>query len=425
MNTPGIQVLGDEFLFTYPGPDEFGREPTPIIKILVARYRESSSGHHAELTLDSPQGRLLWTNLRLDSDRERVVLAKKLSAKWQDFDWDDALRTVCQMTVEAHREGDPIIDLATIEHIPAAAHLVEPLLPHSQVTILFGSGDSGKSILALWVASAVAYGLPLPSLDIAESGPALYLDWETDWKAHARRFDGLMKGFGITPTPGGVLYRRMTRPVAEDLRALKRVVASEGIKLVVADSLGSATGAELLEAGAATRCMNALRDLDTTVLAIHHLSKASRANGRASPFGSVYYENLARCTWEARRSDDGYGSTLALMQRKYNDGPKRKEPLAFAINYEQGITVAATSIKQEKSLRQFERLPDQIAHLLEDLGEATVGQLGEVVEASQAAIIKALNRDDRFVKLAGGQGKKGGSAWQLLTNLRQQTLDTP
>lgn len=419
MNPPAFQRLGDESLFSFPGPDPAASEFTPpaVIRILVSRLKESSSGGvRAELTIDSVEGRLLWTSLRLDSDRERVTLANKLAKKFE-FDWDDALRMVAQKAVEASRQGEPTIDLASLELPSGPAHLINPLLPHSQTTILYGPGGVGKSLFALWIATATAYSVPLPSLETAEPVNALYLDWETDQKSHRRRLGGLERGWGASFTPGHLFYRHMVSPLADDLPAVRRSVAEHGVGLVIADSLASATGGNLVEAETVVRVMNAFHALGVTVLAIHHVAKGNGRRG-GSLYGSAFYGNLARCTWEAKRSEEAGGSRFALFQRKYNDGPLRKEPLGFSVSYgDEGISIGSFAAQSA----QFEpdaSVADQIDQVLADealTAPEIADQLG--AKSNNVRAVLAQN-DDRFRRV----GRKNRQTLWARRDLKSQLL---
>lgn len=419
---PEIQRVGDEFLFTYG---------VGGIRFEISGITESKrEGIHAWVTIRSSAGKLSWGRLKLDSDRERGSLAKSIVAKGAhtDFPWADALGQVAEITYELNREGEPTLLLWDVPAPSEPSYLLDPLLPLNETTTLYGDGDSGKSLVALRMALAVSSGASLDGVDLTtKGGPVIYLDWETNSETHARRLRRLAQAERIIETPQ-IHYRRITRPIAEEIGNLQHEIARLRAVLIVVDSLGAAAGVtfgdSINDPAVGAGVMNALRGLNVTRLLIHHMTHDAVKNGGATaPYGSRYFRNYSRCMWELRREPIAEDTArIALYNRKMNDDRRREEPLAYEIQYERGGPISFTGFRLERDAELLSHMPlaDQLAHYLSQ-GAKSIADLAADVGKSPAIVRRALRGSSRFTELLSGQGSVGGSYWGLAT--RQSALN--
>jgi len=119
---------------------------------------------------------------------------------------------------EAARQGEPLVVLTGTVPSPAR-ELVPRLLYEGEPTLVFGDGDTGKSLFAVALAAAVQGGVALPfGLKPVRAVPVAYLDWETSRDTLEERLALVAAGLKIDPPP--ILYKRMTRPLVDEAAAL-------------------------------------------------------------------------------------------------------------------------------------------------------------------------------------------------------------
>jgi hypothetical protein len=418
LKRPEEQRIGDDFLYSYG---------VQGIRVELSSITDSRrEGFHAQVVVRANVGKLSWGRLKLDSDRERASLARTLTGTIPDFPWMTALTQVAEMTFEMFRAGEPTVRLSDVPAPREPTYLADPLLPLNETTILYGDGDAGKSTIALWIALCVALGRGGIGFELPKPGPVLYVDWETNAETHARRLRRLAEGMGVTG-PLDVHYRRVIRPVGEEIRNLQHEVHRLGAVLVIVDSLGFCTGGgygeSINDSSVATGAMNALRSLNVTRLALHHISHAAAGNGNGSsaPTGSRYFRNAARCLWEIQRSPISPDlANIGLYNRKMNDDGKREQPIAWQMDYGENrgdpIRLSPTTLADDEDLLHKMSVGDQIALYLKEHKRATVGELTILTDAPDRTVRKALRSSPRFVELDGRQGAKGGSEWGLRTS---------
>ncbi len=325
---PVLKPLGDSLWVVWTSRGltmEFSR---------VVEHRDTLT---AELSVVSETaGFLHWARLNLASTQARTSLTRALEEADPSQSWRDLIEKSCRMVALHIRIGDPAVPLSPIE--PSVGRwLIEPYIPLGDITVLFGDGGTGKSLLALALTLSGLLGHPLGGIwSIRDIKRAVYLDWESDRQAHAERLWGLAQALEMPPD-GAILHRRLYRPLTEDISAIRADCDRHEADLVIVDSLGAACGAEPESADAAVRTLMAIRGLRGTKLVIAHVSKAAADQTRgARPFGSVYVQNLARSTIEMRRQEEGApneGSlALTLYHRKSNHG-RLGRPMAFSFDW--------------------------------------------------------------------------------------------
>jgi len=154
-------------------------------------------------------------------------------------------------------------------------------------TVLFGDGETFKSMVALWTAG-----------NLSRAGmKVLYADWELDAADHRSRLEAL---FGHPLPP--VKYLRCHAPILSMASRLREICQQEGIHYWIIDSVAFAVGVGAETSEAATSYYAALRQVGVGgSLSIAHTTKkvANRDRGKEKPFGSVFWHNGARMTWLA------------------------------------------------------------------------------------------------------------------------------
>jgi hypothetical protein len=404
-----LERHGDEFLI---------RWPAHRIECAVTGLREHTEGITGELAVSHGGVELHWGRLGFASTQTREGVVRKLTAIMPEPPWRTIIETACRATVRALRESSMTVPLLG-HRAGALRFLVDPLLPLGQVAVIFGDGGVGKGHLAVVVALAVAHTAPLPSGLVAPlHGPVLYLDWESDQEDLDDRV--ALQDAGLAGC-GGLHYRRMHRPLADEAPALRADVSRLGITFVIVDSLAPAAGPEPEGADAALRTHNAIRSLGPiTCLCLAHVSKAGAdQRGPARPFGSVFVSNMARSVWEMRRSEDQDGEELrvALYHRKANR-TRLRPPLGFRFHFtDEAITVQGADLAEAPDLLARASASTQILTALRP-GAKSIARLAEELGLRPETVKRTLQRlaeRDKVVRLSDAHGGKGQEIpWGLL-----------
>jgi len=386
------------------------------IYALVSRIHEHSDGRTtAEVLLkvnrpDIPS-HIIHTQLNLLSARSKKQLIDEAEDRYPlpKGRWTNIVEQLCEGSLENYRRGKPAKEIwpAEGEETPEATFLIKPLLYKDKPTIIFGEGSTGKSYLALTL--GILTQLPYPDNPLGllpQRANVLYLDYESDEVEFRKRLTLLGNGLGVSPVP--ILYRECELPLVDDIDHLEQVVAEHQIGFIIIDSLGVAAGnANLNDAPTATAFYSALRRLKVTSLIITHTSKEAETK-KATPFGSVYFTNLARSVFEVRRQQEEESKEIAvaLVHRKNNQGPLLS-PQGFKIAFEPDRTVVKRiDVESVPEFLEKLSLKARIAHLLGEVGRMTAKDIAEEVERSEATVRKILSRYDCFIKVGNEWGLK-------------------
>jgi hypothetical protein len=190
------------------------------------------------------------------------------------------------------RIGDPAVDLRDVA--PAAAidsldvHGIQILDKHP--IFPFGDGGCGKSLLALWIGGElVRRGLTV-----------MYVDWELSAEDHRDRLARIFR-------PGGMprmLYARCARPLTAEVDRLRRLVREHGVDYTICDSVAFACDGRPEDAEVATRYFQCLRQIGVGWMNIAHTNKSEESDKK--PFGSSFWHNGARATWNIKLADGSH-----------------------------------------------------------------------------------------------------------------------
>lgn len=214
---------------------------------------------------------------------------------------------------------------------PPREWLVEGLIPKGQVTLLYGEGGIGKTLLIHQYAICAAAGLPWLGQKTCQARVMLFL-CEDDHNELWLRHHEICKALGVDPASirgrlavavregeENILagwdqgQRRMVRtPLWSALRA---DVAAFRADVLIADTLVDVfSGDEINRSQANAFVKTGLRPLAPTVVALGHPSVGGRAEGRS---GSTGWSNAARSRLYLRRPkgvEKGDARELEIMK---------------------------------------------------------------------------------------------------------------
>jgi DNA-binding transcriptional ArsR family regulator len=261
---------------------------------------------------------------------------------------------VSQVSPSLNAGVTPVTPLRFSEMEPPGPreYVVEGIMPRGHTTSLFGDGGSAKSILALSAGTAISGGAEEWLGRKVHNSPVLYADFELDADEQRRRAYQVACGVYLEKPPYDLLYvSGLGRHAGEVLKECLAICASEGVGLVIVDSLGIALQGDAESARDVItfhhRYLDSFRVSGVTLLVVDHQGKtqAGERYQNKRSFGSVYKENLARSVIQVEPGDRGEGLlTVKLRQTKHNFGSKA-EPFGARLTFtEEIITVDAHTL---------------------------------------------------------------------------------
>jgi len=349
--------------------------------------------------------------LNLTSVSGRESFRRQLDEMFgKEVRWTAALNRVCDMVRAAWESRDPTVLLSEAPEVPTA-HLLYPYVLAEEPVILFGQGGSFKTYLALSWALSISTGEQFlgasPSADLA----VLYIDYESSAWRLRQRMEYLMAGVGLHDTYPPVLYWPANGlPLYEMVSALRRKIREANIGWVVIDSAAMACGHDPEKADAATRYFNALARLQRPTLSLAHVVKP-RGDGAETkyPFGSIFWHNGARLTWNIQMTKYGDEAHIGLFNRKGNDD-REHEPIGLKVRFEPDavhIGREDLGIEYETERSAGSRVADALVP-----GPRSVKELASELSTSEATIRQALHRLETAAKIGTHQDRS--SLWSLI-----------
>jgi hypothetical protein len=396
------------------------RFPAIDVEIELTEFDTDSNGDPtAMVTVYQTQGgqpRLFAHRSRLllfgTNARDSFVrLVNKRTARWTyTVDWTFVTEQIGAFAKEYVERGEPLVDLWELDPPATTPYLFSPLLPLNEVTLLYGSGGTLKSFLALLLCLAVAYNVAVPIWGRpAVSGLVLYLDWETNPETHARRLRALAAGLGLgRGAPGQIMYRRMKAPIHIVAGQIRKLIREYGFVLVVIDSAGMSTGGNVNAPDDVVRTMDAISTLGTTTtkLLIGHKNKAGEF------IGNVYWFNQSRAVWEVNAEQMSRTSHRAAYLNTKNNNDALADPVGAAIDFEPGGRILFEEIDAGQvqvartRMRPLDRVYAAIVELAEEGAAVTFAAIKERSgidnDNSLRSYISTLERTGRIQRTVTG-----------------------
>ena len=326
------------------------------------------------------------------------------------------IETVCIRGLEAYRQGEPLDSLEPNDTDQPACFVLNPIIYDRHPTLLYGPGDSGKSFLALYFACLLASGGTSNDLAVAPDGhTVLYLNWEMhapEMRSRVKQLRAAHPELHKSP-----LHRFCWLPLADSVEDLKREVKALGVTVVVVDSIVPATGGEVERADSVTRLFSALASLNCASLLIGHVAKGQDEDKR-SPYGSVFYFNLARSLFEVRKiqEEESGLAKIALFHKKNNLG-RRLAPMGFTLSISDARAEVGTFDPQEEpEFATGMPLRKRIQAVLKDHEARTVKAIADELDVDAESVRRTLNRfkGKSWTCLVVGGGKGNEAEWVSL-----------
>jgi hypothetical protein len=338
----------------------------------------------------------------LSSASARDKLAKLLNERHNTLDWKLLLERLYIAISNKLSEGEPVVELSTATRVEPPQYDLKPLLVRHEPNLLFGDGGTFKSYLGLLVAICVT--LPWKDNPFGwqvrdEVSRTLLLDYETNRDVVNWRAKCLINGLGLPDV--SIYYRRCNLPLSEEIEQIQQDIMDNRIGLVIVDSLGIAAGGDLREQQVASQFFLGLRQLGVTSLLITHVAKESLMSSK-TPYGSVYFRNLARNVWQVRKTQQaGQGEiSIGLYHDKSNDG-QLSIPIGLRARFgSDSVSVERQDLRKVPELAAGLPLREQIKGVLHH-GAMTAGEVADELGGNEGSIKTVLNRgrDREFVKL--------------------------
>ena len=383
------------------------------VRIHASRFHHERGGISAECVVEKQVG-AEWTRftsyrISLTSISGRRDFIKELKELWQGPDWVTIIHQLCDRTLAAYRAGEQS-QASQGEQLPEMdTYILNPLLFAGHTSILYGPGDSGKSVLSVLAALLLAQGGNAAGLAAGGGFTPLLLDWERAYSTFDSRVRSLTIGHPeLADAKDKLWYQRMHQPLHESIEDVSETIQARKADVLILDSLGMAAGGDLNSPEAATRLFEAIRTLDLPALIIGHTAKSTE--GDKTVFGSAFFFNLASSVWEVAADHQEESSTLSLglYNRKNNLGPRRK-PFGLSIAFTgESCTVSEANLSESPTLSAKLSRAQRIKSLLLDHQFRGLVQIADTLDDDPHAIRTELNRHK------GKLWDKVGEEWGIL-----------
>ena len=263
--------------------------------------------------------------LNLLSSSSREALIRQLKTRSKEVNWSMALDQITNLVSTSLDTADAAIDMRYYKPTgDKAGWSIRPFVQDKSASLVFGTGGEGKSTLVVAMLLSKATGRAfIPNTDSGAPASVMFCDWEDNEDSFYTTCNALLAGMGMTwdDVLMPVVYRHFAGALGDYTDAISDEIHRNKIELIAIDSLVASSGSEHSpnDAEAARVWHQVVSSFGISSIGITHIAKNS-ANKDGTPFGSVYYFNLARAIWQVSREvESEHSSVLAVAHRKGNN----------------------------------------------------------------------------------------------------------
>ena len=376
-------------------------------RVVVERLSDEGTGEISVYHMGGVKRLLHRSKENLLSTRSLSTLAKRLSQNLP-LDWDTVLTYVSTMSVDAMRDGDPVVMLTKDFGKSAPEYLLHPLFVRDAVNIIYADKGSGKSTFVILVDLILSFSWTEKPLGLnvtpETSHSVLFLDWENNDKIVGWQKECLLRGMNWPDCD--IAYRHCSLPLASDVGQIQRKIAEANADTIIIDSLGMAVGDDLNLTKPAFTFLSALRSLPVTPILIGHTSK-DQTSKRKSVYGNAFYENEARSIWEVCKNQEQGSNemTMTLFHRKSPPFSGLHDPMGFRFIFEDNKTlVESTSPHMDKRDPTKPTAKETVLAILQEsakplLPKDIIALAGGTVTSDDVYVaLNGLRKPDRITK---------------------------
>lgn len=276
--------------------------------------------------------------------------------------------------------GVPVVDLAAWEGKTVEPRLwfISDLIPGRNVTLLYGDGGLGKSLLALQIGLASTLGTSTLGLTPLEYGRVLYLAAEDEADEFHRRSADILRGFDASFADTGGRFHLVPLADRDALLAtpdrfgvmqptplfgkMADMTKELGPDLIVIDTAADVFGGKEIDRSQARQFISMLRrvclERNCTIMLLAHPSVQGMQTGTGTS-GSTGWSNSARARlYVDRPSGDGTDPDMRrLSVKKQNYGAAEGE---IFFRWENGMFVEADSTKPSPTVSLMNKKADEV-----------------------------------------------------------------
>ena len=233
-------------------------------RVIFDRMADEKGGIWCEVSVELADGQVV-----IPPSRTNVMNATRsgwrthtdvLEERYPSLEWYGTFRSLVADVIAQHRNGDqPVLLDPNVDPSLFDKFLLDPLIAGRGVTVMYGEGGMGKSLLGLAAAFSVASGWPVFGQVPTKVGPVVYFDYEDDSLLHDIRLNALMRGFKYDQLPNPIYHKSLVAKVSSAQAGMRRTIAETGAVLAVLDSIGMGRGGDAHGPEDTIRMFRALR----------------------------------------------------------------------------------------------------------------------------------------------------------------------
>jgi hypothetical protein len=328
-----------------------------------------------------------FAGFALSNPRARHETGRRLQAKARisttEIDLSNLLDELHLRVRRAMLDGDGAVCLADVPRPPADDGFhVDGLPILKRLPNLWAAfGGVGKTTLALYVAGR----LKQQGVNVA------FVDWEMDAIDHRPKLEAL---FGADMPR--FEYIRATQPLVFEVEKIQQLGHKKAIGFYVMDSAGPAAQGSLKDEESAIGYYRALRTLNRGSLTLAHVPKPKDGfENQESPFGSVFWTNLARSVWHLKPGDstpDSNSITVGFFHKKSNTS-RLHNPIGFELTFssDERINVRRVDLANVEGLATHLPMRQRIQNALRN-GFKSISEIALELEAKEDTVKRTINR---------------------------------